>query len=146
MSSYLNFYIVPRKREGAEEEPKPLCLMSYSRNSPVYQHYSEIINPVFIGNDDEYKYTELTLNDVDRVVNSVKEDLENVKKRFDLRVSAYKELGKDVDNDAIDDFTSTKEYIQELEDEIKELQFIANIIHDIFSNYTDFEKVYVNVD
>ena len=36
MSSYLNIYLVPKKRND-EDIPEPLLFMSYSRNSGVYQ-------------------------------------------------------------------------------------------------------------
>ena len=146
MSSYLNFYLVPKKKEGTEDEPKPLCFMSYSRSNPVYESYRETVNPVFIGNDTEYQYTELSTEDANRVVDSAKEDLESVKKRYEANISIYKELGKMPDVKAISDLTETKEYMQELQDNINELQFIANMVSDIALGYTDFGKVLINID
>lgn len=149
MSSYLNFYLVPKKKENNEEEQKPLLFTSYSRNSGVYQAYREKVNPEYIGNDEEYHYTELTKEKAQYTVDDTKESLQTLKLRLDNRISAYREmpnLNKEVADDFIEDYVSTREYSRELEDTIKELQFIANLVSDISNDYTDFEKVLINID
>ena len=138
MSSYLTFYLVPKG-----EDKKPLALISYSRNSDIYQWYCDIINPAYIGNDENnIKYTELTDKMAQSVVDAAEEELSNSKITLQNRVDACKELGHT--EDAIDLVVSTKEYIAELENTVKELQFIAYLVSD--TQYSDFEKVLINID
>lgn len=149
MSSYLNFYLVPKKKENDNKEQDPLLLFSYSRSCDIYQAYSDNLNPVYVVNDDKIYHTELTEADALSVVESVEKDLKRVKTGLENRIHAYKELpnlSQEVINNFMDDYTSTHEYIKELEDTIKELQFIANIVTDVSNDYTDFEKVLINID
>ena len=137
MSSYLTFYLKPKEQE------KPLSLMSYSRADNVYQWYRDIINPVYIGNDENNpKYTELTDEMAQSVVDAAEEKLSDSKRTLQLRIDACKELG--LTEDDVDLVVSTKEYIAKLEETTKELQFIANLVSDI--EYSDFEKVLINID
>lgn len=147
MSSYLNFYLVPKKK--GDVEPEPLLLMSYNRSSNIYSAYYENLNPAFIGTGDKTNYSELTKEGAHFVVEDIKNDLEKAKSGLKNRVEAYKTIclnSEDTIRDYIEDFTSTKEYIKELEDSVLELQFIANLVNDIDLKYTDFEKVLINVD
>ena len=95
MSSYLSFYLVPKKsakkhnynEEGKNietevklSEGKPLLLMSFSRNNDVYQAYYEAMNPAYCGMED--KYTEVTYEDAQRVVKEFKEDITTTEKRL----------------------------------------------------------------
>ena len=138
MSSYLTFYLVPKG-----ENQKPLAFTSYSRNNDVYQSYNEELSPAYIGNDDKPNYTELTPEKALQVVNAAKEDLKKAERALNNRISAYKELN-DTSEEAIQDITDTKEYIEELKEGLAELQCIYNWVSDI--EYSDFEKVLINID
>ncbi len=148
MSSYLNFYLVPKKKEGQSEESEPIHLMSYSRNSDVYQNYYDYLNPAYYsGADDKVNYTELTPHDAQYVVDKAREDLLKSEKSFDDMVTAYKSLDnlpKDTLEDYILDYTSRKQYIDELKDGIRELEFIAGLVKDL--EFSGFEKVLINID
>ena len=148
MSSYLNFYLVPKKKEGQSEESEPIHLMSYSRNSDVYQNYYDYLNPAYYsGADDKVNYTELTPHDAQYVVDKAREDLLKSEKSFDDMVTAYKSLDnlpKDTLEDYILDYTSRKQYIDELKDGIRELEFIASLVKDL--EFSGFEKVLINID
>jgi len=138
MSSYLTFYLVPKG-----EDKKPLTFISYSRNNDVYQSYYEELNPAYIGNGDEPNYTELTPEKALQVVNAAKDNLKKAEKALNNRILAYKELN-DTSEEAIQDIASTREYIEELKEGLAELQYIYNWVSDI--EYSDFEKVLINID
>ena len=143
MSSYLNIYLVPKKRND-EDIPEPLLFMSYSRNSGVYQACWESI--AYIGNGDSYQYTELTSELMSSILEEEKKDLDKFNKRYTDKITIAKEVSptKEFLEDLIEDSLSTKEYIEELKDTIKELENIASWVNNI--QYSEFEKVLANVD
>ena len=145
MSSYLNFYLVPKKERS--DIQKPLLFNSYSRSSDIYQAYYENIIPAFIGNDDERHYTELTKELSEYLVCELKKDIDKTKKNFEAKMKAYKELPK-LEGEALDSYleeaTSTPEYINKLESTLHFAEFINNIIDDL--EYSDFEKLLINID
>ena len=142
MSSYLTFYLVPKG-----ENQKPLSLISYSRNNDVYQAYYENVHPVFIGNDDESNYTELTKDISHHVVNELREDLSKCEKSHEAKVKALQALPK-LEGEALEEYlqetTSTVEYINDLKDTLKFAGFIDDIVSDL--EYSDFDKVLINID
>ena len=138
MSSYLTFYLVPKG-----ENQKPLMFTSYTRSSDIYQAYYEELHPAFIGNGDEPNYTELTPEKALQVVNAAKEDLKRAETALNNRIAAYKELGNTSD-EAVQDIAETKDYIEDLKNTLIELQCIYWWIGDI--EYSDFEKVLINID
>lgn len=144
MSSYLTFYLVSKKDKGEAKEP--LALMSYSRNSDIYQAFYENINVAYIGNGDKSNYTELTKEMVDDVVNTIKKDYDEAQKSFNARMDAYRSVkleGETFDT-YIEDFQSTTSYLEELKETIIQIEFIASMVEDL--EYSDFEKILINVD
>ena len=143
MSSYLNIYLVPKKKND-EDIPEPLLFMSYSRNSGVYQACWE--NITYIGNGDEYQYTELTSKLMSSIIEGEKKDLDIANRRYTDRVAIAKEVSptKEFLEELMEDSLATKEYIEELRDTIKELESIASWVNNI--KYSEFEKVLANVD
>lgn len=138
MSSYLTFYLVPKG-----ENQKPLMFTSYSRSTDVYQAYYEELHPAFIGNGDEPNYTELTPNKALQVVNAAKDNLKKAEIALNNRIAAYKELGN-ISDEAVQDIAETKDYIEDLKNNLIELQCIYCWVGDI--EYSDFEKVLINID
>lgn len=144
MSSYLNFYLVPKKREGQEEEPKPLLFQSWSRNSNVYQAFDENFSIVYVGNREAY--TDITPSIVKDVIECVEEDLKKVKKRLKETIKLFKDTAitsLEVYESYQNDCLSTQEYIEELEEQIADLRGILTWVSDL--KYTDFEKVLANI-
>lgn len=137
MSSYLTFYLKPKGQD------KPLMFISYSRSTDVYQAYYEELHPAFIGNGDEPNYTELTPEMALQVVNAAKEDLKKAENALNNRIAAYKELGN-TSEEAIQDIAETKDYIEDLKSNLIELQCIYCWVGDV--EYSDFEKVLINID
>lgn len=141
MSSYLNFFLVPKRKEGQEEQ-KPMHLMSYSRSSDIYQTFYEELNPPFDGGGNYFM--ELTKADIDRVITENKEHLRRTENHLNSRIQAYRTLYDKVSEDAIEDYVSTSEYIEELKDTISTLKNISQIVYDL--EFSDFEKVMINID
>lgn len=144
MSSYLNFYLVPKKKEGQEEEPKPLLFQSWSRNTNVYQAFDENFSIVYVGNKEAY--TDITPSKVKDVIECVEEDLKKVKKRLKETIKLFKDTAitsLEVYESYQNDCLSTQEYIEELEEQIADLRGILTWVSDL--KYTDFEKVLANI-
>lgn len=157
MSNYLSFYLVPKKSkkrydynkdDGHTEieiklsEGVPLCLMSYSRSSDVYQAYNETLNPAYCGMEE--KYTELSYEDAQRVVREFEDDLKNTERRLAINYKMLKEGG--YSSELWEEIHSEETYIREQKETLEELKFIASFVYEVTNDYTDFEKVLINVD
>ena len=142
MSSYLTFYLVPKG-----EDKKPLALMSYSRNSDIYQAYYENAHPAFYGNGEEPNYTELTEELSHHVVDELRESLDKYEKNHEAKIKALQALPK-LEGEALEEYlqetSSGVEYINDLKDTLKFVEFIDDIVNDL--EYSDFEKVLINID
>lgn len=157
MSSYLSFYLVPKKtrkkynydseKGNTTEEVKlsegvPLLLMSYSRGNPVYQAYNETLDVAYAGMEE--KYTELSYEDAKRVVDEFEEDLKKSERRLEINYKMLKESG--YNSELWEEIHSTETYIDEEKETLEELKNIQNLIYEITRDFTDFEKVLINVD
>lgn len=141
MSSYLTFYLVPKKSK-VEGEPKPMTFVSYSRNSEVYRAINDELNPVYAGMED--KYSEITADDVKKVIANVEKDKAEAENRLKLRVDAYKDMANGViPDEAIDEYVSLRGYIQDLQETINALEGIYSWMSDL--EYSAFEKVLINI-
>lgn len=140
MSSYLNFYMLPQVTEE-NKEPKKLLLDQYSRNSPIYQAFSENISVIYGWKNDKAQYEELTEEKLSMVRDGVKEDYDKAKKRLE-------EYEKHCNNvDVLEDIISMKEYIEELQEQ---LSFISHLDSILFmckhTTYGGFQGIYINID
>lgn len=157
MSSYLTFYLVPKKTkkkydfskdDGSSEievelsKGEPLCLMSYSRSSDVYQTYVDTLNPAYCGMEE--KYTEVTYEDSKRVCKEFEEDMKETKQRLEIDYKMLKEGG--YNSDLYEDIQSFEKYLAEQKASLEELKSISNLVYEVTEGYTDFEKVLINVD
>lgn len=147
MSSYLTFYLVPKKEKS--ESQKPLVLTSFSRNSNIYQAFTENANIAFIGINENHNYTELTNELIGSITRSLREDLEKTNSRSQAKIKALKDL-PELKGEALEEYiyetTEMQEYIKELKSTLKYIEFISDIISDIDDDFTDFEKVLVNIN
>lgn len=144
MSSYLNFYVVPKKEykiNGKESEPLHIC--SISRNNEIYQAFQESISPVFVGMEETH-YTELTAEKMKQVVSDYSTEVKRMEKQYQNKCDIIEKLTK-VEEETIDELVHTKEYLDEITDALKELNFINDIVYDISIGCSDFEKVLINV-
>lgn len=136
MSSYLNFYLVPKV-----EDSKPLHLISYSRNSDIYQYFNDNINPAYIGLEGETQYTELTKEKVNLVLENLNSDISKARRR----ISEYEKYAAG-NTEIIEDIIGQKEWIEELEYALHQTEFIQSLVQEMSFNYTGYNKILCNVD
>lgn len=139
MSSYLSFYIVP-KRKSQEEQKKHIILTAYSRNTTIYQYFYEGISPVFIGSGGESQYTTLTVGKLASVIQDFDNDIKDSKDRL---VEYEKYAGKNPEY--INEIIELKKYIQDLQYWKDKVSFIVDIVDDI-DCYEEIEEVCCNID
>lgn len=137
MSSYLSIYIVP-KRKSDKEEKKHILLAAFSRNSEIYQYFSENIHPVFAGKEDSY--TTITKESIREVVTDLSKDISNSKDRL----AEYEKYAK-YNPDYIQEIIELKQYISDLQYTQGKVAFIDDIVEDI-DFYKVIEEVCCNID
>ena len=157
MSSYLTFYLVPKKTkkqydyskdDGRTEieielsTGKPLRLMTYSRNSDVYQAYYETLNPAYCGMEE--KYTDVTYEDANRVVREFENDIKRTEDTLAVDYKMLKESG--YNSDLWEEIQSTEKYLKEQKESLESLKYVADIVREVYDGYNDFEKVLINID
>ena len=149
MSSYLNFYLLPKESkekytsEGETEiklSTEPLNLCSYSRSSAIYQAFNSTLNIAYAGN--EYNYTELTKDKMKQVIDYVKSDLKKAEKRLEIN---YKILKEHYNEDICSEIHSSEEYVSDLKNVIEQLDYFDNLVNDVSDEYNDFQKILINI-
>lgn len=123
MSSYLSFFIVP-KRKSEKEEKQHIILTTFCRSSDVYQYFDENIHPVWAGNRTEY--TTITSTEVNEVLKDLEGDITKAKGRL----TEYEKYASK-NPEYIDEIISTKEYLQDLEYTKAKISFIEDILDDM---------------
>lgn len=137
MSSYLSIYIVP-KRKSDKEEKKHILLAASSRNTELYQYFSENIHPVFACKEDSY--TTITKESIREVVTDLSNDISNSKDRL----AEYEKYAKD-NPDYIQEIIELKQYISDLQYTQGKVAFIEDMIDGI-DFYKVIEEVCCNID
>lgn len=151
MSSYLTFYLVPKKTrtkyndDGTTEEieitkGEPLALLSYSRNSNIYRVIKEELNPAYIGME-EPQYSELTIEDMNKVIRCYQEDIEKSERIYNSKLEVISNVKTE---DYIQDLIDDKELLKEMEETLVTLKYLRSLVEEI--EYSDFEKVLINID
>lgn len=136
MSSYLSFFIVPKRKNGKEKK-KHIILASYSRNTEIYQYFEENVHPAYCGSEQEY--TTLTSESVASVLSDFEEDISKSK----TRLNEYEKYVKD-NPEYIDDIISMKEYISDLEYWKAKASFLADMLSDM-DCYEEIEEICCNI-
>lgn len=154
MSSYLTFYLVPKKtriicKEGKEEEVKvsegiPLPLIMYTRSSNIYQLFYEEIHPVYAGLEE--KYTTLTIEKMKDLLNTYRREITEDEEHYRNKVQVIRELGGNLEAVNINELIEDSNLIKEKKETLSELEFISSLVHDVELGYTGFEKVLINID
>ena len=155
MSSYLTFYLVPKKtrvvyKEGkGEEEVKvsegiPLPLIIYTRSSNIYQLFYEKIHPVYAGLEE--KYTTLTIEKMKDLLNTYRREISEDEKHYENKIQVIRELGGNLETVNINELIEDSNLIKEKKETLVELEFISSLVHDVEFGYTGFEKVLINID
>ena len=157
MSSYLTFYLVPKKtrknyyydenKDRSEKEIElskglPLALYSYSRSNEIYQAFTQNLSVAYCGNEE--KYTDLTVGMCDDVIDSIKEDINNAEERLNVDYKMLKESG--YSSEMYEEIHSEESYIKDLKSTLDLAKEIRNMVVECTDGYNDFEKVLINVD
>jgi len=137
MSSYLSFFIVPKRKDLQKEPKKHIITASYSRSTEIYQYFDENIHPVWAGNEE--KYTTLTLENLALVFKDFDNDINKAK----ARLTEYEKYASN-NPDYIQEIIETKEYISDLEAWKNKLTFIEDILDDM-SCYDEIEEICCNI-
>ena len=135
MSSYLNIYLKPTVKEG--ENPKePMYLMSFSRCNEIYSIMTDELNITFIGIDkNETNYTDITIEDINSVINSIKENIKTSKRNHERYLKSLEK-----DRQSVIDLFSKSISQAEDRDKIDELyEAFSDKLGEISDN-TDFEE------
>lgn len=134
MSSYLNFYIVPK-----EENSKPISLISYSRNNEVYRYFNENLNPAYIGIE-ETQYTELNISKIDLVLNDINSDINSINNRL---LEYEKHANGNIE--VIEEILNQKEYLKDIINAKNIIEFIKSLILESAYSWADYNKVLCNI-
>lgn len=134
MSSYLNFYIVPK-----EENSKPISLISYSRNNEVYRYFNENLNPAYIGIE-ETQYTELNISKIDLVLNDISSDINSINNRL---LEYEKHANGNIE--VIEEILNQKEYLKDIINAKNIIEFIKSLILESAYSWADYNKVLCNI-
>ena len=132
MSSYLNIYIVPKK------DRTPIEIVSYSSADDIYAAISEVINIPWSG--EELQYVDLSIENINKIIDDIKQDINKV----DKRIVEYEKHAND-NADLIEDILSQKEYREGLDDVLKRIRFLSDIIYDAKAGFSDVEKVICSI-
>ena len=132
MSSYLNIYIVPKK------DKTPIEIVSYSRADDIYAAIADVINIPW--SSEELQYADLSLENINQVIDNIKQDINKV----DKRIIEY-EKHANGNADLIEDILSQKEYREGLDDILKRLCFLLDIIYNAKEGFSDVEKVLCSI-
>ena len=132
MSSYLNIYIVPKK------DKTPIEIVSYSRVDDIYAAIADVINIPWSG--EELQYADLSIENINEVIDNIKQNINKV----DKRIIEY-EKHANGNADLIEDILSQKEYRESLDEVLKRLYFLSDIIYDAKEEFSDVEKVICSI-
>ena len=157
MSSYLTFYLVPKKTRKKYDFNKddghteievelstgtPLVLVSYSRSNEIYRAFNETLNPAYAGMEE--KYTELTTDGCKRVIEDLESEIKSTEKRLEIDYKMLKEGG--YSSELWDDIHSMEKYASEQKETLESVRHICSLVIECTEGYNDFEKVLINID
>lgn len=141
MSSYLNIYVQSKMKDG--QKSKKMLLMSVSRANPLYQAINEAGSFYAynsIGENTEEQFYELT----SELVNSICQDSNMEIQIAEKRLHEYEKYAAG-NMEIIQEIISTKDYLNELNQTYNQLRFISQIVEDAKNDFSDFEKVLINI-
>lgn len=141
MSSYLNIYVQPKMKDS--KESKKMCLLSVSRSHPLYQAIDEagsFYAYTSIGENAKEQFYELSSDLMSSICQDSNAEIQIVEKRL----NEYKKYAAG-NSEIIQDIISTKEYLEELKETYDELCFLRQIVDDVKNDFSDFEKVFINI-
>jgi hypothetical protein len=132
MSTYLTIYIQPK-------EGKPIGLISYSSSNEIYNYFRENMNIVYL-NDESEKYTEITIQDINNIYDSVKSDFFKLKNKIDL----FKTCANG-NSEILYEILECEECLDELTNIRHIIRFLRELIGEATFSSSDYTKVLCNI-
>lgn len=132
MSTYLTIYIQPK-------EGKPISLINYSSSHEIYSYFRENMTIVYL-NDESEKYTEITIQDINNVYDSIKSDFVKLKNKIDL----FKTCANG-NTEILYEILEWEEYLHELTNIKHTIRFIKELIEETTFSSSDYTKVLCNI-
>lgn len=130
MSSYLNFYVIPK--EENDEKKKPVFLTSFSRSNELYSIFYDNLHIAFIG-DEKEKYTELSSVVINSLLSNADHSINNISKRI-IELEKHAAGNMEIISEILD----LREYLEELKENRNYVQFIDFMARD--------SKICCNID
>lgn len=130
MSSYLNFYVIPK--EENDEKKKPVFLTSFSRSNELYSIFYDNLHIAFIG-DEKEKYTELSSVVINSLLSNADHNINNISKRI-IELEKHAAGNMEIISEILD----LREYLEELKENRNYVQFIDFMARD--------SKICCNID
>ena len=140
MSSYLSIYIVP-KRKVEEDVKQHIVVAEYSRSTDLYEYFSNVIHPAYIGKEDKIPYTTITKANITAILDDFQEDLSKAK----ARLVEYEKYASN-NPDYIQEIVGLKEYISDLQYWKDKASFIEDMINSSNFYIEGIEEVCCNID
>lgn len=137
MSSYLRFYIVP-KRKSKEEPKQYIEINSYSASNDIYQLFNDNLQIAWAGNKEVY--TTITKEDIDILYNDINFDISNANERLEL----YEKYAGS-NSDYIQDIIDTRQYIKDLNETKSLLAFLYDMLICTRNGFNGIEEIVCNV-
>lgn len=86
------------------------------------------------------QYVDLSIENINEIIDDIKQDINKV----DKRIIEY-EKHANGNADLIEDILSQKEYREGLDDVLKRIRFLSDIIYDAKAGFSDVEKVICSI-
>lgn len=150
MSEELSIYLKPKKRKEEDKEPQLLHLASYTRGSDIFGAIDSVMDIAYYEDESEESKTELTPDDMKRVLAKQKETAENVAQMLSTRKEALVGVSNtDVADDIISDIDRLVNYQKEIDEGLEEVKHLSYLINTIYSereySWSGFEKVLADI-
>lgn len=150
MSEELSIYLKPKKRKEEDKEPQLLHLTSYTRGSDIFGAIDSVMDIAYYEDENEESKTELTPDDMKRVLAKQKETAENVAQMLSTRKEALVGVSNtDVADDIISDIDRLVDYQKEIDEGLEEVKHLNYLINTIYSereySWSGFEKVLADI-
>lgn len=157
MSSYLYIGAIPVAPD-TENESKIHILCSYTRSTEIYRYCTQELDIPYIGNDDGWDgMKKFSSEDLEKVVNVMKEDLAKIKKsKQDLERIVFNNSNLTPINSTQSTYDTIKSFIRDIDEYTEEIEILESAMYELnglasmdvgkgYHDY-DFDGWYLGVD
>ena len=148
MSSYINIYLVPKKKlerfgsdDVVEIDVPPLLFVSYCRPCYVYGAFRNELAVPILGSEEEY--AELTIEKASSLKAYIQKSIEDAQNIAET----YYKIAKNAFNDGLkEEIVDLEESIRQMKDALNDVNMLSSLVSDCEIGVNDFEKVLYNMD